>query len=70
MDNEICGMVLRMLKGIEPKDDFPSLSLFEELLSESHLLISDHTRKHIKNELNKVMTRESKKYGLNKLPID
>lgn len=51
MDNEICGMIFRMLNGIEPKDDFPSIPLFEELLSESHLLISEHTRKHIKDEI-------------------
>jgi trimethylamine--corrinoid protein Co-methyltransferase len=51
MDNEICGMVLRMVKGIEPKDDFPSRPLFEELLREKHLLISDHTRKHMKDEI-------------------
>lgn len=50
VDNEICGMVQRMLKGIEPKDDFPSLSRFEELLSEKHLLISEHTRRYLREE--------------------
>jgi trimethylamine--corrinoid protein Co-methyltransferase len=49
-DNEICGMLFRMLDGIEPKEDFPSLSLFEELLAEEHLLISKHTRKYLKEE--------------------
>jgi len=51
MDNEICGMVKRMTNGIEPKEDFPSLTRFEELLSEGHLLISDHTRKYLSEEL-------------------
>jgi trimethylamine--corrinoid protein Co-methyltransferase len=51
LDNEICGMTLRLLKGIEPRDDFPSLPLFQELLAEQHLLIAPHTRKHIKSEL-------------------
>lgn len=50
LDNEICGMCLRMAEGIEPKDDFPSLPIFEELLSENHLLISKHTRKHLRKE--------------------
>ncbi len=51
LDNQICGMTHRMLKGIEPKEDFPSKSLFEELISEGHLLIADHTRKHIHDEI-------------------
>jgi trimethylamine--corrinoid protein Co-methyltransferase len=50
VDNEICGMSLRMIKGIEPKDDFPALPRFEELLEDQHLLISKHTRKYLKEE--------------------
>jgi trimethylamine--corrinoid protein Co-methyltransferase len=50
MDNEICGMVLRMTRGIEPREDFPALPHFEELLKEKHLLISKHTRRHLKTE--------------------
>jgi len=50
VDNEICGMVQRMLEGIEPKEDFPSLPIFEELLKEKHLLISKHTRKYLREE--------------------
>lgn len=51
LDNEVCGLALRLTRGIEPKDDFPSLPLFEELLREGHLLISKHTRRHLKTEL-------------------
>ena len=51
VDNEICGMTFRMLEGIEPKDDFPSLPHFKELLQEGHLLISDHTMKYRESEL-------------------
>lgn len=51
VDNEICGMVHRMLRGIEPGEDFPSLPRFEELLKEKHLLISDHTRRFLKREI-------------------
>jgi trimethylamine--corrinoid protein Co-methyltransferase len=50
VDNEICGMVLRMIKGVVPKDDFPSLPIFQELLKEKHLLISAHTRRYLKEE--------------------
>ncbi len=51
VDNEICGMVRRMVEGIEPREDFPSLPHFQELLKEGHLLISEHTRRHIKKEI-------------------
>jgi trimethylamine--corrinoid protein Co-methyltransferase len=50
LDNEICGMALRMLEGIESREDFPALSRFEELLAEQHLLISKHTRRYLKQE--------------------
>ncbi|MFH1699606.1 MAG: trimethylamine methyltransferase family protein [Candidatus Zixiibacteriota bacterium] len=51
VDNEICGLTHRMIQGIEPKEDFPSLSHFEELLKDGHLLIADHTRKYLKEEI-------------------
>ncbi|MDH4156613.1 MAG: trimethylamine methyltransferase family protein [candidate division Zixibacteria bacterium] len=51
VDNEICGMCHRLAGGIEPREDFPSLPRFEELLSEQHLLISDHTRRYLKEEI-------------------
>jgi trimethylamine---corrinoid protein Co-methyltransferase len=35
LDDEICGMVARLRRGIEPRDDFPSRPLFEELLRDS-----------------------------------
>lgn len=50
LDNEICGMTLRMIKGIEPKEDFPSLPRFKELLKEKHLLIAQHTLRYLKEE--------------------
>jgi trimethylamine--corrinoid protein Co-methyltransferase len=50
LDNEICGMTLRMVRGIEPRDDFPALPLFEELLKDQHLLIAKHTRRHLRSE--------------------
>jgi trimethylamine--corrinoid protein Co-methyltransferase len=50
LDNEVCGMALRLARGIEPHDDFPALPRFEELLREQHLLISSHTRGYLKEE--------------------
>lgn len=50
VDNEIAAMALRATRGIEPRDDFPSLPIFEELLREKHLLIAKHTRKHLREE--------------------
>jgi trimethylamine:corrinoid methyltransferase-like protein len=51
VDNEICGMTARLVRGIEPRDDFPSRPLFEELLREKHLLIARHTRRHLREEI-------------------
>ncbi len=51
VDNEICGMTYRLLEGIEPREDFPSIPIFEELLREKHLLIADHTRRFLKREI-------------------
>jgi trimethylamine--corrinoid protein Co-methyltransferase len=49
-DNELCGMGLRLAKGIEPREDFPSTPIFGELLRERHLLIADHTRRYLREE--------------------
>ena len=51
VDNEICGMTFRLLKGIQPRDDFPAVPLFEEFLRDKHLIIADHTRKHLRDEI-------------------
>jgi trimethylamine--corrinoid protein Co-methyltransferase len=51
VDNEICGLTQRLVRGIEPREDFPSTPIFEELLRDKHLLIADHTRRHLKEEI-------------------
>jgi trimethylamine--corrinoid protein Co-methyltransferase len=51
LDNEICGMALRLLRGIEPRDDFPALPIFRELLRDEHLLIAKHTRRWLKDQI-------------------
>ena len=50
LDNEICGMAFRLIEGIEPKEDFPALPLLQELLEEEHLLISEHSRRYLREE--------------------
>jgi trimethylamine--corrinoid protein Co-methyltransferase len=50
LDNEICGMAFRLIDGIEPREDFPALGIFQELLKEKHLLISEHTRCYLDKE--------------------
>lgn len=51
LDNEICGQTLRMIRGIEPREDFPALPIFRELLQEKHLLIARHTRRWLKDQI-------------------
>ena len=50
VDNELCGSVQRLVRGIEPKEDFPARPHFEEMLEEGHLLISKHSRKYLRDE--------------------
>ena len=51
VDDEICGQVRRLVRGITPREDFPAVPRFEELLREGHLLISEHSRRHLREEL-------------------
>jgi trimethylamine--corrinoid protein Co-methyltransferase len=51
VDNDICGMAFRLIAGIEPREDFPAIGIMRELLSERHLLISEHTQRHLRKEL-------------------
>ena len=51
VDHEIVGLALRLARGIEPRDDFPIRPRIQELLTEKHLLISDHSMKHLGDEL-------------------
>jgi trimethylamine--corrinoid protein Co-methyltransferase len=50
VDDEICGMMTRLVQGITPREDFPAQALFEEMLTEGHLLIAKHTRRHLRVE--------------------
>ncbi len=50
LDNEICGITYRLIEGMTPREDFPALPLLQELLAEQHLLISEHTRRYLREE--------------------
>jgi trimethylamine--corrinoid protein Co-methyltransferase len=50
IDNEICGMTYRLLEGVRPRDDFPALPRFQELLAEKSLLTSEHTVCNMRTE--------------------
>ena len=50
LDDEICAMVARLRRGIEPHQE-PLLPVFQELLREGQLLIADHTRRHLADEI-------------------
>lgn len=51
LDNEMYRMTYRMIDGITPRDDFPALPIFQELLRDRHLLISEHTLRHRDKEI-------------------
>jgi trimethylamine--corrinoid protein Co-methyltransferase len=51
VDHEICSMVRRLRRGVEPRDDFPAVPLLSELLDEGHLLIAEHTMRHLGDEI-------------------
>ena len=51
VDNEICGMTYRLLRGIEPREDFPAIRLQEELRQKKHMLASAHTRRYLREEI-------------------
>lgn len=51
LDDELCGMALRLVRGVEPRDDFPALPILSELLAEKHLLIASHTRRNLRKEI-------------------
>lgn len=51
IDHEICSMTDRLLAGVQPRDDFPTIPIIQELLAEKHLLIADHTRAHLREEI-------------------
>ena len=74
-DDEMCGQALHFIREILPVDDLPALDLARELLSEEHLITSEHTLQHWQDQLyfpGDVVDRQNRdnwtKQGQRKLP--
>ncbi len=50
IDNEICGMALRLVKGITQRDEPLAVDLFQDITPESQFLSKPHTRKWYREE--------------------
>jgi trimethylamine--corrinoid protein Co-methyltransferase len=50
IDNEICGMVLRMIDGITPREKPLALHLFQEMGAHPDFLTSPHTMQWVREE--------------------
>lgn len=50
IDNEICGMAYRLIRGIAQRDDPLTAGLFENIQADTEFLSSPHTRKWYKEE--------------------
>jgi trimethylamine--corrinoid protein Co-methyltransferase len=50
IDNEICGMTYKFLRGISRRDDPIAKDLLKDLIEEEHLLTHEHTLKWFKEE--------------------
>ena len=50
LDNEMAGMALRLVRGIEPKFDVPTTDLFSEFETAKSFLSMAHTMKHFRKE--------------------
>jgi trimethylamine--corrinoid protein Co-methyltransferase len=51
LDDEICGMALRLRRAPATEEEGGIVPIVEELLRDGHALISDHTRRHLKAEI-------------------
>ena len=51
IDDEIAGQALHFARDIQAAGDLPTTSLIDELLSEGHVLVADHTMEHWPREL-------------------
>ena len=51
LDDQICGMARRLRNAHAPDDEGPVVPVLQELLRDGHLLIADHTRRHLAHEI-------------------
>ncbi|NHJ49280.1 MAG: hypothetical protein FK733_15940 [Asgard group archaeon] len=71
IDNDVCGMIHRFLRGIEQRDDPIAKPLLQELASDkaSHLLAHDHTMKWFRDDHyipSKLVDRSTNEEWINK----
>ncbi len=50
IDNEILGMTMRVLRGIEVDDDSLALEVIDQVGPGGHFLMADHTVRHMRSE--------------------
>jgi len=50
-DDEVCGQVLHFVRDVHPVDDLPVDRLLEQLRSDQHLIMAEHTTAHWPAEL-------------------
>jgi trimethylamine--corrinoid protein Co-methyltransferase len=60
IDNELCGIVLRALSGIEVNDETLAIDVIKEVGPGGHFLANKHTLKHLKTEhfIPKIINRQ------------
>lgn len=51
LDDELAGQALHFARSIEAAGDLPTTDLVQELLTEGHVVVSDHTMEHWPEEL-------------------
>lgn len=51
LDNEACGMALRLVEGIRPREEDSAPDLLEAVVAHGHFLAHPHTRSHYRQEL-------------------
>ena len=51
LDNEACGMALRLVRGISDNSEVPASELIKAVVEAGHFLADPHTRKHFRQEL-------------------
>ena len=50
-DDEVCGQVLHFVRDVHPVDDLPVDRLLEQLRTDQHLIMADHTSANWPTEL-------------------
>jgi trimethylamine--corrinoid protein Co-methyltransferase len=51
LDDELCGQALRLARDVRVVDDLPTRALVDEVLSQQHLIMAEHTTAHWPDEL-------------------